>query len=56
MAGDIVKTPEQLLSALRGIERNRVHWREKRTFVRDLFFKYQDGKSCQRVYEHYFNK
>lgn len=56
VAGDIVKTPEQLLSALRGIERNRVHWREKRTFVRDLFFKYQDGKSCQRVYEHYFNK
>lgn len=54
VAGDIVKTPEQFYSALREIDNNYARWREKRSFVRDLFFKYQDANCCNRVYDYFF--
>lgn len=56
VAGDIVKTPEQLITALRSIDENRDNWRQKRKFVRDLFFTYQDSNCCRRVYDYFFSK
>lgn len=55
VAGDIVKTSEQFITALRNIDSNCEKWRTKRAFVRDLFFRYQDANCCKRVYEYFFN-
>lgn len=55
VAGDIVKTPNDFIAALRNLDNNRVIWREKRHFVRNIFFKYQDANCCKRVYEYFFD-
>lgn len=52
-AGQIVTNKEELLDALCHIETNMIRWETKRKFVRDLFFTYQDGNTCDRVYKHF---
>lgn len=53
IAGDIVKTPEELFTALCTIDGNHEKWKEKRAFVRDLIFTYQDNQCCKRVYDYF---
>lgn len=53
-AGDIVKTPEEFFYALSNVSNNREKWREKRAFVRNMFFRYQDENCCKRVYDYFF--
>ena len=55
-AGDIVRNPEELKSAINNISVNYEQSKEKRKFVRDLIFAYQDGKTCSRVYDYYFGR
>ena len=54
-AGDIVKNEEELKTALLSIEKNYSVYKQKRFFVRDLFFTYPDNKSCERIYNFIFN-
>ena len=53
-AGEIVNSLEQFKRAMLNVEMNKEKYEEKRKFVRDLIFAYQDGSSCHRVYDHYF--
>ena len=53
-AGDIVKTAEEFLAALKNLNRNYEEWKAKREFVRDMFFTYQDSNCCKRVYDYFF--
>lgn len=56
VAGDIVKSQEEFIAALRNIDNNREMWKDKRAFVRDLFFTYQDSNCCKRVYNYFFGE
>lgn len=56
LAGDVVKDCSSLKTALCDLESNCVRYKEKREFVRNLCFKYQDGGACKRVYEYFFVK
>lgn len=56
VAGDIVKNEEELKDALSSLDKNYSEYKEKRKFVRDMFFTYPDNKSCERIYNFVFNK
>ncbi len=49
-AGEIVKDVDSFKRALLLLDDNAESFKEKRRFVRDLFFTYQDDKNCERVY------
>lgn len=54
VAGDIIKNEGELKESLKSLERNREQYKEKRKFVRDMFFTYTDSNSCKRVYDFIF--
>lgn len=54
-AGDIIKTESEMLNALANIEQNRIKYKEKRKFIKDLVFSAQDSNTCSRVYKFFFN-
>lgn len=54
-AGDIVENEEQMKNALLRLSVNMEKYRQKRGYIRDLFFTQQDSKSCERVYNFIFN-
>lgn len=55
VAGDVVKDSEGFIKALKNLEINKTHYKEKRAFVRDLIFAYQDTHCCERVYDYFFD-
>lgn len=55
IAGDIVKDENSFKEALLNIDINKEKYSEKRKFVRNLFFTYQDTNNCKRVYDYFFN-
>ena len=55
-AGDIVKTKDELYTALKSISKNAEDYRDKRAYLRDLFFAYQDKDCCRRVYDVVFGR
>lgn len=54
-AGDIITNEDELRDALLSIEKNRIAFRDKRCFIRNMFFTYPDGNSCERIYNFIFN-
>lgn len=54
VAGEIVKNTNELIAALKNVDKNDINNRSKRAFVRDLFFTYQDANCCKRVYDYFF--
>lgn len=56
IAGDIIKNETELKTSLTSLDRNRCRYKEKRAFVRDMFFTYTDANSCKRVYDFIFNQ
>ena len=55
-AGEIVENVEEMKKALLDLDNNAINNKQKRAFVRDLFFTMQDTKSCERVYKFIFGK
>lgn len=54
--GPICKSWDDLVESLDKIKEDDVHFKGKREGVRNRFYKYQDGKSCNRVYRYILNK
>ncbi|MBO8174507.1 MAG: CDP-glycerol glycerophosphotransferase family protein [Thermococcus sp.] len=52
--GDKVKTIEELLRALDDAFENPKKWEKERLWLRDLFFKYKDGKASDRIIEYFW--
>lgn len=55
IAGDIVMNEEELKTALISLDNNSEKYKEKRSFLRSLFFTYIDGNTCKRVYDFIYN-
>ena len=53
-AGDIVTNEEELKTSLLSIDINNDGFKEKRAFIRNMFFTYPDGNSCERIYKFIF--
>ncbi len=49
--GDVCKTEDELLSAIKNVVDGVDNYKEQRKFLRDKVFKYQDGRNCERVVE-----
>ena len=54
-AGDIVTNEEEFKDALLSLDNNITKFKEKRAFVRNMFFTYPDGNSSIRIYDFIFN-
>ncbi|USG99097.1 CDP-glycerol glycerophosphotransferase family protein [Thermococcus argininiproducens] len=52
--GDKAKTVEELLKALDEAFENPKKWEKERLWLRDLFFKYKDDRSSDRVIEYFW--
>lgn len=55
LAGEVIKDKADLWAALANLDANAKVFKEKRHFVRDLFFTNQDTGNCRRVYDYFFN-
>lgn len=54
LAGPIFKDVDGFMQSIMKLEEDNAKFREKRLFVRDLFFAYKDTNNCQRVYNYFF--
>jgi len=52
--GDKARTPEELVVALEEAINNPRKWERERLWLRDVMFKYQDGKASERIIKYFW--
>ena len=52
--GDKARTPEELVVALEEAINNPKKWERERLWLRDVMFKYQDGKASERIIKYFW--
>jgi len=52
--GDKARTPEELIVALEEAVNNPKKWERERLWLRDVMFKYQDGKASERIIKYFW--
>lgn len=55
LAGDVIYDTESFYKALGKLQQNAIEFANKRKFIRNLFFTYQDSDSCKRIYNYFFS-
>lgn len=54
LAGPVIQDYKEFMDSIQTLNENIIKFKDKRHFVRDLFFAYKDTNTCKRVYENFF--